>query len=70
MYKNDECIKIVDAINMMSENKEALHYMKKANTNSIFSTVIGGIGGLIIGYNLGAILNGKGDWGVGGVGLS
>lgn len=70
MYKNHERIKIVDAINMMSENKEALNFMKKANTNSIFSAVIGGIGGLIIGYNLGAIMNGKGNWGVGGVGLA
>jgi hypothetical protein len=65
-------------------NPEALHYMKKANTNSTISQVFGAIGGGFIGYGLvkeitrnkTVYMNGvaikkkeSGGWGLMGIGL-
>jgi len=54
---------------VLDENQEAFLLIKKAKTNNIVSSIIGGIGGFMIGWQLGtAIVGGEPNWTLAAVG--
>jgi hypothetical protein len=68
-YQNDKKMNFSQAAKVMQENEQAYNYIRSARTNNTWSTIIGSIGGFMLGYTLGTSLGG-GDpnWVVGGIG--
>ena len=50
-------------VKAMESNSEALKYIKKAKSNNVLNTILGGVGGALIGYPIGtAITGGDSNW--------
>ena len=56
-------------VNAMESNSEALTFMKKAKSNNVLASILGGAGGALIGFPIGtAIGGGDANWTVAGIG--
>ncbi len=69
LYKNDVKLSLSQTLALMKTNTNAYELMKSAKTNMIWSTVLGGIGGGLVGFPIGtAIGGGKPNWVLAGIG--
>ncbi len=70
LYKqNGNRITMNNLVKAMESNTEAFTLMKKAQSNTILATVIGGLGGALIGFPIGTALGGgKANWTLAGIG--
>lgn len=67
--QNGNHISMKNMVNLMKDNAEALKLIKKAKSNTTIATVLGGIGGGLIGFPIGtAIGGGDANWTLAGVG--
>ena len=67
--KNGEVLRPKELLEITKSNPEAYKAMKKAKTNNDVGSVIGGIGGALVGFPLGtAVAGGKANWTVAAVG--
>lgn len=68
-YQHDSKLSISQLVKTMESNEQAHKQIKSAQTNNTFATIIGGAGGFMVGYPLGAALGG-GDpnWTMAGIG--
>ena len=56
-------------VNAMESNSEALKFMKKAKSNNVLASILGGAGGALIGFPIGtAIGGGYANWTLVGIG--
>ena len=68
-FQDGEEQKIGQLVEIMETNQEAFDFMKKAQTNYTFSSILGFIGGGLIGWPLGtAIGGGDPEWFLAGIG--
>jgi hypothetical protein len=68
-YQNDQKLKMPEVVKMMESNPQASTYIKSARTNNTWSSVIGTIGGFMVGYPLGqAAGGGTANWTLAGIG--
>ena len=68
--QNEKVLKYSDLLTIVASNREAYSLIKSAQTSNGFSTVLGAVGGFLVGYQLGtAIVGGEPNLTVGGVGL-
>ncbi|CAM1351898.1 hypothetical protein [Tenacibaculum crassostreae] len=64
-----KALSMKEMINLMESNTKALALMKKAKSNTTLATVLGGVGGALIGFPIGtAIGGGDANWTLAGVG--
>lgn len=56
-------------VNVMKSNPEALKLIKKARSNNVIASILGGAGGALIGFPLGAaVAGGEANWTLVGIG--
>lgn len=56
-------------VKVMESNSDALKFMKKAKSNNVLASILGGAGGALIGFPIGtAIGGGKANWTLVGIG--
>ena len=56
-------------VKVMESNSEALKFMKKAKSNNVLASILGGAGGALIGFPIGtAIGGGDANWTLAGIG--
>jgi outer membrane lipoprotein SlyB len=56
-------------VKAMESNSDALEFMKKAKSNNVFASILGGVGGALIGFPIGtAIGGGDANWTLAGIG--
>ncbi|CAA0234271.1 hypothetical protein [Tenacibaculum maritimum] len=56
-------------VKVMKSNSEALKFMKKAKSNNVLASILGGAGGALIGFPIGtAIGGGDANWTLAGIG--
>ena len=69
LYQNNKRISMTKVLELMKNNNEAYKLMKSAKTNNIWGSVLGGVGGALIGFPIGiAIGGGKANWTLAGIG--
>ena len=67
--QNGEKLKLSQVSDLMASNEQAAAYLRSARSNSTLASVIGGIGGFLVGYQLGASAGGgNANWTVAGIG--
>lgn len=67
--QNEEKLTLNQLLDVTQHNVEAYDLMKKAKTNANVSTILGAVGGFMIGWPLGtAIAGGEPNWALAGVG--
>ena len=68
-YQNDVRLNFNQLPFVMEENPEAFNVIKKAKSNYTLSTILGGAGGFLLGWQLGtAAFGGNPNWALAGVG--
>jgi outer membrane lipoprotein SlyB len=68
--QNGNKISMGELVKAMESNSEALVFMKKAKSNNVLATILGGAGGALIGFPLGtAIGGGDANWTLVGIGV-
>ena len=68
-YQNDQKLKVTEVAKMMESNPQASTYIRSARTNNTWASIIGTIGGFMVGYPLGqAAGGGNANWTVAGIG--
>ena len=69
--QNEQSLKINQLLELMKGNDEAYQLMKSAKSNLIWGTILGGVGGGLIGFPIGtAIGGGDAKWELAGVGAA
>ena len=69
--QNGDKMTMSDLVNVMESNSEALNFMKKAKSNNVLVSILGGAGGALIGWPIGtAIGGGDANWTLAGIGAS
>lgn len=69
-YQGAQRLNMSQLARVVEPNAEAHKLVKSAKSNIIFSSIIGGVGGFMLGWNLGtAIGGGKPNWYVAGAGV-
>lgn len=69
--QNNKALSVAQLTDLMKNNKKAFDLMKSAKTNQTWSTILGGVGGGLIGYPIGtAIGGGDAKWELAGVGAA
>jgi outer membrane lipoprotein SlyB len=67
--QNGRRITMGNLVKAMESNSEALNFMKKAKSNNIIASILGGAGGALIGFPIGtAIGGGDANWTLAGIG--
>ena len=62
-YQNDKYLTMNDLVSIMESNKEAYQLINSARSNKILSQLLGGVGGFLVGWQLGtAIAGGEPNW--------
>jgi outer membrane lipoprotein SlyB len=57
-------------VKVMESNSDALKFIKKAKSNNVLATILGGAGGALIGFPIGtAIGGGDANWTLAGIGV-
>ncbi len=68
-FVNGNTLTTAEAENVIKANAEAYSYFKKAKTSTVFSNIIAGVGGALIGYPIGvAAAGGDAPWILAGIG--
>ncbi|MDB5207372.1 MAG: hypothetical protein JWR72_2447 [Flavisolibacter sp.] len=68
-YQNGQKLKVPEVAKMMESNPQAYTYIQSARTNNTWASIIGTIGGFMVGYPLGqAAGGGNANWTVAGIG--
>lgn len=68
-FQGEERLTVNQLVKTMKTNSEAYSLVKSAQSNNTVASVIGGIGGFMVGWNLGTALGGgEPNWGVAGIG--
>lgn len=57
-YQNDKYLTTNDLVSIMESNSEAYQLIKSAQSNKIFSQLLGGVGGFLIGWPVGSAIAG------------
>lgn len=69
-WKKEKELKYSELLTIVKNNREAYKLIKSAQASNGFSVVLGGVGGFLVGYQLGtAIAGGEPNLAVGGVGI-
>ncbi|WP_350292611.1 hypothetical protein [uncultured Croceitalea sp.] len=69
--QNGNQLKMRDMVNIMEPNQQAFNFIKKAQSNQSLASVIGFIGGGLVGWPIGtAIGGGDANWALAGVGAA
>ncbi len=67
--QNGDRMTMGDLVKVMESNSEALAHMKKAKSNNVLASILGGAGGALIGFPIGtAIGGGEANWALAGIG--
>ncbi len=67
--QNGDKMTMGDLVKVMESNSEALNFMKKAKSNNLLASILGGAGGALIGFPIGtAIGGGDANWTLAGIG--
>ncbi len=68
-YQDDKRLSIGQLVEMMKPNDQAYQQIKSARSNNTLATIIGGVGGFMVGWPLGtAFGGGKPNWALAGIG--
>ena len=68
-YKADQLLTMTQLVDAVKSNDLAYTQIKSAQSSHVFSSILGGVGGFMVGWQLGATLGGgKANWGMAGVG--
>lgn len=68
-FQGEERLTVNKLVKAMKTNNEAYSLVKSAQSNNTIASVIGGVGGFMLGWNLGTALGGgEPNWAVAGVG--
>lgn len=69
LYQNDAKLSFSQTLALMKTNTDAYQLMKSAKTNMIWGSILGGVGGALIGFPIGtSIGGGKANWTLAAVG--
>lgn len=67
--KNEQRLKMGEVADLLKNNPEASERFASARSNNTVATILGGVGGFLLGYTLGSSAGGgKANWSVGGAG--
>ena len=67
--QNGKTMTMVNLVNEMGSNPEALQFIKKAKSDNVLASILGGAGGALIGFPLGtAMAGGEANWSLAGIG--
>lgn len=67
--QGDKNLKLAEVSKLLENNTKALNFFSKAKTNNVVATLLGGVGGALIGFPIGtAISGGVAQWELAGVG--
>ncbi len=68
--QNRNIMTMGDLVNVMESNPEAQNIMKKANSNNVLVSILGGAGGALIGYPIGTSFGGgDANWTLAAIGV-
>jgi len=68
-FQNDKQLTMLQVGNILQQNELAYKEFNKAKSNNTIASIIGGIGGFMIGYPLGTAMGGgKANWTMAGIG--
>ncbi|WGH74750.1 hypothetical protein P8625_11740 [Tenacibaculum tangerinum] len=66
---NGKAVSMKEMVNLMESDAKAMALMKKAKSNTTLATILGGAGGALIGFPVGAAIGGgEANWTIAGVG--
>jgi hypothetical protein len=68
-FQNNKRITVSNMVSIMEPNEKAYKQIKEAQSTNVIATIIGGVGGFMLGWQLGtAIAGGDPNWAMAGVG--
>lgn len=69
-YQGDKSLNMKQLIRVMEPNEQAYKLINSAHSTSVFATIVGCVGGYMLGRQLGtAIIGGEPNWRVAGIGV-